>query len=59
MRTFEGRSHGGGRATAQGHAKMPIAFERGHQLFEVAAPVRGFWKLCQRVFDDLLADLHS
>jgi hypothetical protein len=36
---------------------MPIAFERGYPRYEIAPPVSGFRKLCQRAFDDPLADL--
>jgi len=47
MRPFKGGFHGGGATAGQGHAKMPVAFERGNQRFEVAPPVSGVRKLCQ------------
>jgi len=36
---------------------MPVALERGHQIFEASSRVGRFRKACQRAFDDLLADL--
>ena len=50
MRPLEGWLHGGFLATGQGHAKMPIAFERGNQRFEVTPPVRGVRQPCPARF---------
>jgi hypothetical protein len=55
MRPFERRV--GSAAAGQGHTKMPVALESGHQVFEVPPPVIRVRKACQRASDDLLADL--
>jgi hypothetical protein len=56
MRRCQGWFGGSACVAGQGYAKMPVAFERGHQIFEVSSRVGRFRKAGQRAFDDLPAD---